>query len=69
MNCFYIQQSYRISSKRLGPCLALLLKYFLKYLENTLVYTNTKVLNTLRCLDAINTMVLKLKYYPKIQIF
>jgi hypothetical protein len=45
-------------------------KYFLKYSENTSVSENTEVLNTLTCLDPINAMVLKLKYYhPKLEGF
>jgi hypothetical protein len=34
--------------------------------ENTLVSENTEVLNTLRCLDAINIAVLKLEYSLKV---
>jgi hypothetical protein len=44
-------------------------KVFLKYSENTLVSKNTKVLNTLRCLDAINIVVLKLEYSLKVWVF
>ena len=42
------------------------IKVFLKYTENTLVSKNTEVLNTSRCLDPINNVVLKLKYCPKL---
>jgi hypothetical protein len=42
---------------------------FLKYSENNLVSKNTKVLNTLRCLDAINIVVLKLEYSLKVWVF
>jgi hypothetical protein len=41
----------------------------LKYLEKTMVSKNNEVLNTFRCLDAINTMVLKLKYSKKMWVF
>jgi hypothetical protein len=44
-------------------------KVFLKYSENTLVSKNTKLLNTLRCLDTINVVVYKLKYSPKLRFF
>ena len=41
----------------------------LNYSENTLVFENTEVLNTLMCLDAMNTMVLKTGVSSKTAFF
>ena len=41
----------------------------LNYSENTLVFENTEVLNTLMCLDAMNTVVLKTEVSPKTAFF
>jgi hypothetical protein len=63
---FAKQNRFKVSSRDSSP---FGIKVFFKYSENTLVSKNTKLSSTLRWLDAINIVVLKLNYSLKLQKF